>query len=375
MPTSLKEMTKVVTAKGEVRYYPRNASVFADVLIALDHAGGFVEDLQTGRASKLLREMCATRKVQQMSSSGFVGLMQKLEAAGWINRTTNGKRTYRIGLNATIPSDASEWLLFEADESKPSNGVIASVSNGVKVEQPPLLLLPTSDTKTAGSHVDRADVDEAPSPLPPEDESEDVGELGMRPGRLAARIEKAIPDLVTAAVETAIQRDRDAQMAAIGYYRGVDPVEFDRMKEQLEADANQVARLQSTIENLNEENIRMQVALDWLSDEEDARLVKTNDGTPATRVSLTVNQLPDQYRGFGRLALDAGWTIRRTRGGHLIWRSPDGGNVFSGSTPSGNGSMTVMKRKLRRRGLAIEGKTGEAADVDRNQQFPTTPTT
>jgi hypothetical protein len=58
-----------------------------------------------------------------------------------------------------------------------------------------------------------------------------------------------------------------------------------------------------------------------------------------------------EWRPIARAAIDQGWTITHTRGGHFSWRSPEGEQVFSPSTASDHHSLDRVILKLRRAGL------------------------
>lgn len=59
-----------------------------------------------------------------------------------------------------------------------------------------------------------------------------------------------------------------------------------------------------------------------------------------------------KFKDFDRLQTEyenAGWTIRRTGGGHLRWTGPNGeGPVFTASTPSDHRAIQNIKATLRR---------------------------
>jgi hypothetical protein len=101
MPTSLEKMVEVPQAGGKMKIYRKNASPLADVLIALDHAGGVVEN-SSGFASAPLKAACATEKVRNMTASGFSGLLNRLDEAGWVKRDIRGKRTFEIRFAGTV---------------------------------------------------------------------------------------------------------------------------------------------------------------------------------------------------------------------------------------------------------------------------------
>lgn len=56
-------------------------------------------------------------------------------------------------------------------------------------------------------------------------------------------------------------------------------------------------------------------------------------------------------RKLAALARRAGWSVEYTGGGHLRWVPPQGGPVYSASTPSDLRVLANMKARLRRAGL------------------------
>lgn len=222
---------------------------------------------------------------------------------------------------------------------------------------------PTSDTKAVGP------IAEEPSPVepaPPSAGDDEADDLGMRPGRLAARIEASIPGLVRGAVESVLRERERLQFASLGYWPTVDPPTLEKMEADIAAHDRREALIQSRLDDVNMDNARLSAMLDFLQDEVDAQRVKTNDYTPASK-AMSVAKVPEHYRNIARTALQQGWTIQMTRGGHLSWRSPEGKSTFSGSTPNRN-SINVLTKKLLRLGLKIEGRSNEVADVTQSGQ-------
>ncbi len=65
-------------------------------------------------------------------------------------------------------------------------------------------------------------------------------------------------------------------------------------------------------------------------------------------------KIPSDYHAFARAAKGQGWTITRTRRGHLAWTNPQGHTVFTPGTPSVNRTGIIrIKSKLRHAGLDI----------------------
>ena len=349
MPRSIEEMCTVPTKDqktGETynKLYKAYAIPYADVLLTLNRNDGVIAE-KSGLATSALRSACRTKKMRTMGA-GVSGVVNKLVDAGWVGVTRNGKRTFRIELLHPIPLDTAKWL-----------------------EGAPLADEDTDDSKTetAGPPAEPTEAAApvvAPAPTATEPVS-DEDDSGGRPGRTAARLEKSLPELVVGAVKEFMQDERDKQFAALGYWPTVPPDEYEHMQQATHRHDAQVAQLQSIIDDLNEEHRKLGVAFDLMSAEIDDQRVRQNDYTPAMKGSLSVAKIKDPFKGLARLALAQGWTIKTTRGGHLAWRSPEGKTVFSGSTSSDSNSHYIMRRKLRNKGLKIEGGTEEVADEDR----------
>jgi predicted RNA binding protein YcfA (HicA-like mRNA interferase family) len=62
-------------------------------------------------------------------------------------------------------------------------------------------------------------------------------------------------------------------------------------------------------------------------------------------------KLPEPFRKAARAARRAGWTIERTRGGHLKWIPPAGEWVITPASPSVPSSIPNTLALLRRAGL------------------------
>lgn len=56
-----------------------------------------------------------------------------------------------------------------------------------------------------------------------------------------------------------------------------------------------------------------------------------------------------------KLAIESGWRVEPTKGGHYKWTAPERlGIFFSSSTPSDNRAIANIKGDLRRLGLNIK---------------------
>lgn len=61
-----------------------------------------------------------------------------------------------------------------------------------------------------------------------------------------------------------------------------------------------------------------------------------------------------ELRPFVKAAIDQGWSVEKTGGGHLRFKSPTGAVVFTPSTPGGgNRAIENTRAALRRAGLNL----------------------
>jgi hypothetical protein len=67
--------------------------------------------------------------------------------------------------------------------------------------------------------------------------------------------------------------------------------------------------------------------------------------------TLSPHELHRDLRDLARRAIACGFTIGRTRSGHMTWRAPNGGIYFSGSTPSDWRAVRNLRSWLLRHGL------------------------
>jgi len=63
--------------------------------------------------------------------------------------------------------------------------------------------------------------------------------------------------------------------------------------------------------------------------------------------------VPRPWRRLAAHAIAAGWTIRPTRRGHLLWTAPTGARVITSSTPSDPRAVRNHRAALRRAGLTV----------------------
>jgi hypothetical protein len=68
--------------------------------------------------------------------------------------------------------------------------------------------------------------------------------------------------------------------------------------------------------------------------------------------------IPRDLRPAARVAIQSGWTIRKTAGHHLAWKPPtkDGSVVYCGSTLSCSRAIGNIRAELRRNGLDLPRK-------------------
>jgi hypothetical protein len=62
-------------------------------------------------------------------------------------------------------------------------------------------------------------------------------------------------------------------------------------------------------------------------------------------------RIPRDFRALAAQARGAGWTISSLGNQHLVWRSPQGGWVYSSSSPSDWRAPHKLRAALRRAGL------------------------
>lgn len=333
----------------EMTTYEKEREKYVAIVRALAENGGSA-DSPTGGATAVLVEMLPFDVSGPTLTMNFTA---KLIAGGWLERNVNGKRTYSYSLTKA----AKVYYPPKAPQAAP----VAPEPEVVTPEPEPVIEETVHETARVPDEDEVVRVEPTNPPSVGDDEDEDVP---GRPGRFAARVLREIPEIVELAVRREIQRDRDSNYAAQGYYPTIPQEQVDALREQVHSHDSIVAQLQTQIADLRQQLTLMEYAFDEVDAQQDAALARSNDGTPNMKGSLSAEKVNDPLKGLARVALKAGWTIKHTRGGHLAWRSPEGKTVFSASTGHSN-SVNIMRRKLRRAGLEIEGRTQEAADVDK----------
>lgn len=58
-----------------------------------------------------------------------------------------------------------------------------------------------------------------------------------------------------------------------------------------------------------------------------------------------------ELRKIARMAMSQGWEIHRRNNGHLAWKSPEGGTVYTAATPSDHRAIGKIISNLRKYGL------------------------
>lgn len=69
--------------------------------------------------------------------------------------------------------------------------------------------------------------------------------------------------------------------------------------------------------------------------------------------SVDIRQVPRAFKAAFREARREGWDVVFTKSGHLCWRRPGGGVVFTPSSPSDYRGEKNAIAKLRRAGLRV----------------------
>lgn len=70
-------------------------------------------------------------------------------------------------------------------------------------------------------------------------------------------------------------------------------------------------------------------------------------------VERFVHTIAKELRPLVRAATAAGWRIRQTRRGHLVWYDPTGAAFTTGSKMDEPRALANVRAGLRRRGLAV----------------------
>ena len=192
MMETLEELLRKHSGNGKLQV--KTAQKIAITMNALHKNGGHVEQA-SGLASRLLWDQVKDDIDMGVQSFGGAHL-RRMEEMGLINVTRNGKRTFIIEA-AAYPPDIEHWL-------PESVGVLNT------------LLRKEAEASVA--------LDGETQSIPDEDSDEykaqfEADVLGARPGRLAARIEKSIPEIVQLAVTQAVDNKIDQILGGLGFVK------------------------------------------------------------------------------------------------------------------------------------------------------------
>lgn len=272
------------------------------------------------------------RHGDRITRAAFINAVRDMAESGFIGRETNGKRTYRIYLTDKVPTD---WTPPEVKVSKELDWSEEEEVQAVSVLNP----------NTSGFVVE---------PTPPTLEVE-ARDGGIRPGRLAARLERieegltqTIPALVEEGVTEGIKGFFVQFAAAMGFEAApnVDVSEYQGQVDEL------VMRLQSANSLVNELKVelRSERTAGHAAREELNKILRSQQATKEMS-PVQPSDLQEAWRDLGRLAIANGWTIHRTGGGHLQWRSPLGFRYFSSATSSDYRSVRNARADMEKEGL------------------------
>lgn len=268
-------------------------------------AAGPIED-SGGRAVRALAAHVEfafendTRRLQYVTRT-----LEALEAHGWVVRNVNGRRTTRIALGPTAPTD---WT------PPPTGGRVQSWSVSTGLVAPPA---------TNG----RVEPPEEPPRNTPR--TPPRAEVGGRPGRFVARLERELPAMVRDAVVAAMADERRTTLAALGYVPEGDTA--PGATAALDQAHAEVAALRDEVA-LMTRNLAVARADAHMMREEYNRLAAKSVSVDAP--PLRPADVHADLRDVAAHAIAHGWTIHRTNGGHLAFRSPAGGQTFTSATPS-----------------------------------------
>lgn len=256
-------------------------------------------------------EVMTGKNSELVGMPSFSTIMRDIDDAGFIIREVNGKKCYAIRFGHR-PTDWQE----------PADVVIVEV-----------------DAQSNGQHITSDE-------LPPDDADDDevynvdqeAKEGGIRPGRLAARLERmeegfqrTIPALVEEGVVAGINGWFTQLAVALGFM----PESSEAVEEKDAAIDELVRRLAATDQELTvvrEELTQERVSNIAAREELNGvlrRTVSTQETSP-----LRPSDLQEAYRGLARWAIKHGWTLHRAGSGHILWKSPTGYRYFTGSTSS-----------------------------------------
>lgn len=306
---TLEELLRASNPKGQlIRATAKNIAVTLD---ELHKQGGEVLD-PAGLAVAALYKPIADKVA--MAQPAFGGShLRRMEELGLVTLQRNAKKTYAITV-VRYPTDIEKWLPEELQAVEPES-------------EPEYRINEEAMDELVHLYEDEAQV------------------LGSRPGRLAARIERTIPDIVALAVSQAVDSKFDQMIRGMGYAPESETGGSTSTDIQEVLDAN--ARLVAVTEQLQEE-LRVERQLHEFTRSERNKLIASDNGGVIAG-SLRPSQLHRDLREIGQWALDNGFFIHRTNGGHILFRHAGGGEaVYSASTPSDYRGTKNLRADLER---------------------------
>lgn len=284
-----------------------------------------------GFATRALHERVAARlKADEVPKLNLLtGNLGTLEHCGWVTRETKGRRVYRIELGATLPTDYSPTM---ATPSRNGRAALAAVPE--PEPEPDVLEVRAAVIDT----ITRVELEA----------------LGMRPGRLAARIEREVPDIIEQAVRGAFHGLLADVLGAFGFTRAdaAARAAFDEMSAQVERHRAEAA---TAAERVTELEAEVRTERRYAHDARTERNRALARSLTIESSPVRANDLEEAWRTLGAHAIANQWTIHRTNGGHLAWRSPAGAQYFSSSTSSDHRAVHNARHDMEGMGLPRGG--------------------
>ena len=272
----------------------------------------------SGRATRDFLPVLIKHGGRRLSLPSLNVMLVKMERAGFIEREVRGKRTFRIAPGPVVPDDYQPPLPADVDEE-----LARLLAEEAAIEQ--------RAAQPRGAYVPLA---------PPPDERDEAAVLGMRPGRLAARIERQVPGLVKAATTEALNDWLAVVAGALGFERAAQDHDSELERE--------LDHVRLTLAQVSDELRNERVMGDAARHELNSVLAKTEK---LTGHSLRPSDLPKVWRELATDAIKAGFVIRATNGGHYAWLAPGGKRYHSGNTPSDWRAVRNTRAGLERMGL------------------------
>lgn len=296
--------------------YTTSQAMFIDVMDTLMAQPDRTVYDKSGYATKVLVDLCSSERLKSLDGRSHSKIFNSMRDAGLISIERNEKRTYSFALVA-VPSD-----YVPTDEARPPKVVDPTV---------PYTIRPFTEAEKEAldnAPVPPLDIPSEPVTLDEEVPEDEAQVLGMRPGRLAARIERSIPTLVEDAVTRTVA-DMIGRFLATQGYRPIG--DNDALSDAMEIRNIELASdLEMTREELRVERQMHQFTREELN----KALIPTEFDAKAKGDTLRPSQLHEMFRDIAAHAIANGWSIHFTGGGHLVWISPVGKKVFSSNTPS-----------------------------------------